>query len=220
MRLGDGNYITRGARDIIYDYFYNRYRFGRSTGVELSGESKGLIISPSSVQGNAVRYSNMVFGQGFDATMIQVSSAFSAIVNGGTYHAPTIIEGKMVSGKLAPAKARESYGGVVSANSSQTIRDMVYRARQEFYAGNDRPGFYIGGKTGTSQTIENGSYMNDQTIATYLGFGGGKGEIPRYVIMVEISGKGMNMQGSRDALPIFTDISNWMIDYLKLQPKG
>jgi len=36
--------------------------------------------------------------------------------------------------------------------------------------------------------------------------------------MVEVSGKGMNLQGNKDAMPIFTDISNWMIDYLKLQP--
>ena len=97
---------------------------------------------------------------------------------------------------------------------------MVYKARQAFYAGHDKQGFYIGGKTGTSQTIENGKYVFNQTIGTYLGFGGEKGEVPRYVIMVEVSGKGMNLSGGTHALPIFTDISNWMIDYLKLQPKG
>jgi hypothetical protein len=38
--------------------------------------------------------------------------------------------------------------------------------------------------------------------------------------MVQVSGKNMNLVGNKDAMPIFTDISNWMIDYLKLQPKG
>jgi hypothetical protein len=38
--------------------------------------------------------------------------------------------------------------------------------------------------------------------------------------MVQISGDHKELQGARDALPIFTDISNWMLNYLKIQPKG
>ena len=38
--------------------------------------------------------------------------------------------------------------------------------------------------------------------------------------MVQVSGDHKALQGARDALPIFTDISNWMLDYLKIQPKG
>jgi hypothetical protein len=52
----------------------------------------------------------------------------------------------------------------------------------------------------------------------YLVYGGDTEA--KYVIMVEVSGKGMGLQGGTDAMPIFTDISNWLIDYLKLQPKG
>ena len=93
---------------------------------------------------------------------------------------------------------------------------MIIQARRAFYAKNDTPGYQIGGKTGTSQAIKDGKYVFNETIGTYLGFGGN--EVPRYVIMVEISGKGMNLTGGTHALPIFTDISNWMIDYLKLSP--
>ena len=98
------------------------------------------------------------------------------------------------------------------------MREMIINARKAFYAKNDRKGYDIGGKTGTSQTIVNGKYETDQTIATYLGFGGDTG--PKYVIMVQVSGKNKNFGGGEDAGPIFTDISNWMIDYLKLQPKA
>lgn len=38
--------------------------------------------------------------------------------------------------------------------------------------------------------------------------------------MVQMSGDGMSIDGGRDTLPVFTDISNWMIDYLQLQPRG
>jgi hypothetical protein len=38
--------------------------------------------------------------------------------------------------------------------------------------------------------------------------------------MVQVSGKHMNLEGGKHAMPIFTDISNWLLDYMKLQPKG
>ena len=98
------------------------------------------------------------------------------------------------------------------------MRDMIVKARAAFYSSKDRPGYIVGGKTGTSQTIVNGSYENGQTVATYLGFGGDTA--PKYVIMVQVSGKNKNLAGNYDAMPIFTDISNWMIDYLTLQPKA
>ena len=79
-------------------------------------------------------------------------------------------------------------------------------------------GYFVGGKTGTSQTIKNGKYVDNETIGTYLGFGGSE-STSEYVIMVRVAGDNMNLQGNKDAMPIFTDISNWMIDYLQLQPK-
>lgn len=219
QRLGDGNSITTGARQTMYNYFHDRFRFGQKTGIEVAGERAGTIISPDKVEGNAVRYSNMAFGQGMDLTMIQVASAFGSLVNGGTYYQPTVIEGTVsTDGTIDKAPAKQSMKNVVTPETSAKIHDMIHSARAAFYAKNDKPGYDVGGKTGTSQTIENGKYVDNQTVGTYLGYGGDSAA--RYVIMVEVSGKGMNLQGGKDAMPIFTDISNWMIDYLKLQPKG
>ena len=50
-------------------------------------------------------------------------------------------------------------------------------------------------KTGTSKTIVNGKYVSNQTIGTYLGYGGEKGQTPRYVIMVEIAADGKDIGG-------------------------
>ena len=219
QRLGDGNSITRDARDTIYDYFYNHFRFGQKTGIELAGEQQGIIIPPTEVEGNAVRYSNMTFGQGMDLTMIQVASAFCSLVNGGIYRQPTIISGTVTDdGTFIEAPKKQDYPNTITPDTSDKIHTMIRKARKAFYAEHDKPGYDIGGKTGTSQTIRNGKYIDDETIATYLGYGGDS--MPRYVIMVEASGKGQNLQGNIHALPIFTDISNWLIDYLKLQPKG
>jgi cell division protein FtsI/penicillin-binding protein 2 len=223
-RLGDGENITLGARNTMYDYFYNKLGLGQLTGVELSGEARGTVLSPDDPDGGAVRYSNMSFGQGLDVTMVQVCAAFSTIINGGTYYAPTVIAGTMNDDgtEFTPAEEKQARHQVVRAATSDKIRSMVHTARTAFHGGKDTPGYYIGGKTGTSQTIENGKYVDNQTIGTYLGFGGSDNSStgPKYVIMVQVSGKGMNLAGAADAMPIFTDISNWLIQYMKLQPKG
>ncbi len=222
QRLGNGSQITRGARDTMYDYFHNRFRLGETTGIELANEAGGTIVSPTEAEGNAVRYSNMAFGQGMDATMLQVASGFGAIVNGGTYHTPTVIAGTIDdAGNYTAAADRPQYPGVISAASSSTVREMVHQSHYATYKPHNEPtGYYIGGKTGTSQTLENGKYVDNQTIGTYLGYGGEVGKTPRYVIMVDISAKGKNLGGGADAKPIFLDISNWLIDYLRLTPSG
>jgi cell division protein FtsI/penicillin-binding protein 2 len=124
--------------------------------------------------------------------------------------------------QFTPAKQKAAVPNVIAPGTSDTMRKMIHDARDAFYAGKDKPGYYIGGKTGTSQTIENGHYVDNQTVGTYLGFGGdsGSSDGPKYVIMVQVSGKNMNLAGNTDAMPIFTDISNWLLSYMKLRPKG
>lgn len=218
QRLGDGTTITRGARDTMYDYFYNKFGLGQYTGVELDGESSGEVVSPEDAEGNAVRYSNMSFGQGMNVTMIQVASAFSSIINGGNYYKPTVIDGVLAPNGTYEKVTTKPVRSVISKSTSDQVKEMTRVARGAFYSRVDKPGYLIGGKTGTSETIENGRYVDNQTIGSYVGYGGT--EEARYVIMVQVSGKDKSLQGARDALPIFTDVSNWMIDYLKLQPRG
>lgn len=213
--------INDKARGLMYSYFHDRLHLGELTGVQLQGEAQGVLIPPTETEGNAVRYSNMSFGQGMDATMLQVASAFGAIVNGGTYYHPTIVAGTVSGdGDFTQAKDKAGEPQVIKPSTSDTIRQMVHDARGAFYAGSDKPGYFIGGKTGTSQVIVNGQYSQNATVGTYLGFGGEIGGPSRYVIMVRMSGDNQELAGNTDAMPVFTELSNWMIDYLNLQPKG
>jgi len=218
-RLGDGSNINLKARNIMYDYFYNRFHLCQLTGIELAGEAKGEIFSPTSEQGNAVRYATMSFGQGLDATMIQVASAFNSIVNGGNYYKPTVIAGELdKDGRFVQNDILASTRSI-KKSTAMTVREMTHAGRITNFPGIDKPGYYIGGKTGTSQIAKNGTYATDETVATYLGYGGSE-ELSRYVIMVQVSGDHMEFQGNLHAMPIFTDISNWMLNYLEIKPKG
>lgn len=218
-RLGDGKSITRQARNTMYDYFYNKFRLGQKTGIEVAGEAAGTVISPNTTEGSAVRYATMSFGQGLDATMVQVTSAFCSIVNGGKYYKPTVLAGVMDKNGKFIANKIEKPTQTVSKSTADQVREMTHVARVTNFPGVDKPGYYIGGKTGTSQVAKNGTYSEDETIATYLGYGG-SAELSRYVIMLQVSGPHQQLKGNLHAMPIFTDVSNWMLNYLELQPKG
>ena len=218
-RLGDGSHITRSARDTMYSYLHGKFGLGSPTGIELAGEAAGEVIPPTDPEGGAVRYSNMSFGQGMDITMLQVAAGFSSIVNGGKYYQPTVLEGSVDdNGTYHQLPTPTPLRRTISASASKATKKMVHDARASFFKNIDKKGYDVGGKTGTSQTLVNGHYVDNQTVASYLGYGGDTK--PRYVIMVQVSGKNKNFQGNYDAMPIFTDISNWMIDYMQLQPKG
>lgn len=212
-RLGNGTNIDLGARRIIYDYYHDKFGLGARTGFEL-GDVAGNIFAPDSTEGNEVRYSSMTYGQGLTVTTLQVVSGFSALVNGGNYYQPTIVDSQSSDDKRKPIRK------VISQETSQEMRRMVAEARNSAWFGKgDRQGYVIGGKTGTVESVIEGAYNRDETVATYIGFGGK--DMPEYVIMVRVAapGKKLNLEGGIHASPIFAEISNKMIDYLKIVPR-
>lgn len=215
--LGNGS-INRYARDTLYDYYHSKFRLGSKTGIELAGEQAGTVVSPEDVEGNAIRYANMTFGQGLDVTTLQTAAAFCAVVNGGVYYQPTIIAGTISDNATLKEAVVKTSERIIKQSTSDTMRGMIQTARHAFGNAGDKPGYDIGGKTGTAQTVVKGEYVFNQTIGTYVGYGAEKGGVPSYVIMTQLFGPDMNLQGGRDAQPIYTDISNWMIDYQKLSP--
>lgn len=218
-RLGDGENITREARNTMYDYFTNRFMLGYKTGVEIAGESSGTVISPEETEGNAVRYSNMSFGQGLDTTLVQMSAAFCSIVNGGKYYKPTVIAGVIdKNGDYKEADIAEPTIALSKSTADQ-VRAMAREVRTTAASNIDTPGYYVGGKTGTSQVVVNGAYDPETAIGTYLGYGGSEDQ-SRYVIMVEVYAAHRVMVGSTQAGPVFTAMSNYLLDYLKIKPKG
>ena len=215
---GDTTQINEKGRKILYDYFVNHFGLGQETGIELY-ESKGLINDPVEGDGRDSMYANMTFGQNLMATMIQVASGYAALVNGGEYYTPTIVRGYMEDGVLVEKEAKEPVRRAVKEETSTQMREMLWgtRASQRLY-GVDKDGYYIGGKTGTAQVIRDGAYSMDEWVATYIGFGGRTGEMPQYLAMVRIWKDGETTGAEQYAMPVFNDISNYLIDYLKIKP--
>jgi stage V sporulation protein D (sporulation-specific penicillin-binding protein) len=225
-QLGGGT-INDTARDILYNYYSNHFKFGTQIGVAQTSESAGLIIPPNEVQGNNVRYSNMAFGQGMSATVLQVASAFSALVNGGDYYQPYLIHSS-IDDKSQQENVREPQvvgKNAVSEEVSRTIREMligVVESGGGYYA--ERSGYTIGGKTGTAQLLDpDGQYSTSRYTGSFVGFisGGGVEDTPDYVVMTRIVEPKVGIgAGAEAAAPVFGDIADFIISYYQIPPSG
>ena len=216
---GDPNQITQHGREILYDYYYNRFGLGNYTNIELI-EVKGNVGQPNEGTGLNSLYANMTFGQNMQVTMIQVAAAFCSVVNGGHYYTPTVIAGTVdADGNFQPAEQKTAVRETISESTSEQMRAMLYGTRRTWRAnGTDPAGYYVGGKTGTAQTIVNGKYDSSSTVATYIGFGGTEGELPSYVIMVRVWKDGTASGGQEHALPLFNAVKGVVQDYLRVPP--
>lgn len=213
--------INAQGRQRLYEYYYERFGLGKETGIELR-EALGTVIEPNAeIYGIASTYANMTFGQNMQVTMLQVAAAFASVINGGNYYTPTVTAGTLENGKLV----KKETGGIqritVSQETSAKMREMLYNVRTGQRAdGTDPEGYYVGGKTGTAQVIRDGAYVLDETVATYIGFGGTDGELPQYVIMVRVWEDGKMAEGDTHARPVFNALKDFVQDYLKIKPKA
>ena len=221
--LGDNpNEITAVGRERYYNYLNDKFRFSHATGIELM-EAEGFIWDPhAEIYGLNAAYANMTFGQNLSATMIQTAAAFSSVVNGGVWRTPSVVKGTLESDNtIKPLEGYEKVEDqILSAETSATMRSLLinnrsYKAR----AGIDKPGYDVGGKSGTAQVIVNGAYDDSMSnlVGSYIGFVATSGEMPKYVVMVKMWGEGQALSGG-EAQELFDTLSNYVIDYLKVKP--
>lgn len=215
---GSETEITYQGKEKLYDYYYNKFGLGKYTGIELA-ESKGTVIPPTDIDGTNARYANMTFGQSLDLTMIQVATAFSAVVNGGDYYTPTLVAGEIKNGEFVRDTLKERDHQAIESSTSETMRKMLHTARLVFpNVKYYDEGVYVGGKTGTAQVVKNGKYTFDETIATYIGYGArSETDYPEYVIMTKVWEDNRRLDGGMNAKPIFDEISQFMVNYLKMR---
>lgn len=219
---GNSNEINQQGREKLYDYYYNKFRLGQPTGVELA-EEIGYIPDPNEGWGRDSVYANMTFGQNLSLTMLQVATGYSAIINGGVYRTPTVLKGVLEDdGELTSRPNDDAIEEqILSEGTSATMREMLINNRKSKRTrGIDPAGYAIGGKSGTAQVIKDGAYEDPlkETIATYIGFVGPEGELPKYVIMVKMWGEGKHMDGTNHAGILFDSLSNYVINHLKIKP--
>ena len=218
-----GGQINSSARSTWYDYMINHYRLGSPTGIQQGYEASGFIPDPNVGAARNLAYANTSFGQAMTATPLQMAAAVSAVLNGGTYYQPNLIQGVInpSTGSLSNYHPKIWKKNIVSLDSSskvEQIMESVVKSNYYFYSmTKPRAGYVIGGKTGTAQIANpSGGYYTNKFNGTFVGFVGTNS--PQYVIMVEVDDPNLSENsvntyaGAGAAAPIFGMVTDMLIN--------
>jgi cell division protein FtsI/penicillin-binding protein 2 len=199
----------------FYDYI-RAFGFGQLTGVDLPGESKGLVRRLENW--SAISIGSISMGQEVGVTPVQLISAVSAIANGGMLYKPHIVaelrrDNKVLSteGVLAPGEPRR----VIRPETAATLRRLM----EGVILNGTGPlahldGWTAAGKTGSAQKIDpaTGRYSHTQLIASFTGFAPINN--PAVTILVSLDSPVGQHEGGQVAAPVFKRIAEQVLPYL------
>ncbi len=220
------------------------FGFGQKTGIELPAEAVGFLPTPGKKYPNgALQWSlptpySLAIGHNLLATSFQMLRAFAVFTNGGRLVNPTLVrkivktdrDGNEVVLLDKTEVDRESFKEVLSPEIAALIAKGMKYTTKEGGTGRlgDLYGYSEGGKSGTSEKIENGVYSRTKYISSFIGFTPANLEKTptRFILLVSIDepeavikkGGGKNYFGGRCAVPVFREIAKRTLEYLGVTP--
>jgi cell division protein FtsI/penicillin-binding protein 2 len=199
----------------FYEYIRS-FGFGSLTGIDLPGESRG-ILRPLS-QWSAISIGAVSMGQEVGVTPIQLISAVSAIANGGTLLKPRIVSDvrrtdglPSQAAALSPAEPRKVIQPQTAATLRRLMEGVVLNGTGKLAR---LDGWTAAGKTGSAQKIDpaTGRYSPTQLIASFTGFAPINN--PAVTILVSLDSPVGLHEGGMVAAPVFKRIAEQVLPYL------
>jgi cell division protein FtsI/penicillin-binding protein 2 len=180
---------TKESSTILHNT-WRRFGFGEPTGIDVAGEVGGIVHDPTITAWQQIDLANGSFGQGVAVTPMQLATAFSAMVNGGT-----LIQPHVVKAVGAHERAPGDRGTVLDPELSQTLVSMMNHVVTEVPFYRDRTlieGYEVGGKTGTAQIWDptardgKGDWKHNLFNYSFVGYIARDAGVPDLVVAVKI----------------------------------
>ena len=212
-------FVEMGLRlgiERFYDYM-EAFGLGSATGVDIPGEAGGIVISEDTVK--RVDIARIGFGQSVAVTPLQLLTAASAVVNGGTLLRPYIVKSiQDGNGEILLSGQRTVKSNPISAQTSATMRTLLEGVVKNGGGKNASvPGYRIGGKTGTAQVYVDGVVSTDKHIGSFLGFA--PIDDPKVAVLVIVEEADVAVDfGSVTAAPYAKEILEQTLLYMGIAP--
>lgn len=191
------------------------FGFGQQTGIDLVGESEGLLAHCNDWAD--INTATISFGQGVAVTPMQLVSGMQAVANGGIRMKPYVVkaivdkDGNVVKRNVPTEKSRP-----MTPEKAAQLRDILVGVCEKGTGKRAKvEGFTVGGKTGTAQMAENGVYAAGQYVASFVGFA--PADDPRLVILVKVD-KPTPYWGGLVAGPVFSAVAEQALWKLGVRP--
>jgi cell division protein FtsI (penicillin-binding protein 3) len=189
----------------------HRFGFGRRTGIEFPGETRGLVLPPRRWSGSTI--GNVPIGQGIAVTPLQMIAAYGTIANSGVWVQPHLVE--RIAGERPVEIERRR---IMSTETAKDVRVMLQEVVEEGSGTAAQvPGYRIAGKTGTAaKPDEQGGYSDYRYVGSFVGFVPARD--PRLVILVTVDEPEGAIWGGVVAAPAFAEIAKFALQYLEVPP--
>jgi cell division protein FtsI (penicillin-binding protein 3) len=199
----------------FYEYI-RAFGFGSPTGVDLPGESRGLLHRLENW--SAISIGSVSMGQEIGVTPLQLITAVSAIANGGLLMKPHVVQQIKRGEQMLPAPASLSAAEpkrVIRPETAATLRRLmegvVLRGTGKLA---HLDGWTAAGKTGSAQKIDpaTGRYSPTQLIASFTGFAPINN--PAVTILISLDSPVGLHEGGQVAAPVFKRVAEQVLSYL------
>lgn len=203
------------GKETFYEYLES-FGFGKSTGIDFSGESQGMLIPESAVRDCDL--ARIGFGQSLAVSALQLACASAAAVNGGYYFQPRLV--KSVSS--ADGEMTEDFEPVLKNRTVSEEASRILAALLEGVVENGSgnkayiEGYKVGGKTGTAQKYENGAIASGKYVSSFVGFF--PADDPKYLALVIVDEPQGAYYGSVVAAPLAKQIFEGIIKLRGIVP--
>ena len=197
---------------LFYQYV-KAFGFGRPTGIDLPGDASGYVRKPGDPGWLPVNLATEAFGQGIAVTPIQLITAVSAVVNGGTLLQPHLIKATISpDGVVTPVRPKV-VGHPITAQTSAELRQMMHAVLSISPA---RPLDYrAGGKSSTAnEPLVTGGYNHQTQDASFVEFAPLNN--PRIVVLVTLDHNKDLATGTMAAGPIAGNLVDGILQYLSV----
>jgi cell division protein FtsI (penicillin-binding protein 3) len=212
--------LAREVGNEKLEHYLRAFGIGSTTGIELPGESAGILQDSDDWSG--IRAANVAIGQGVSVTTLQMASVYQAIANDGVRIEPRIVES--VTDPRGRVTARPEPAGT-RVISEATAEKMAYMLEAVVGPGGTAPlgqieGFRVAGKTGTAQRAnpECNCYEGGGYVTTFVGFA--PADDPQYVVAVDLERPTSSAEGGQVAAPVFADIMRFALTADGVVPSG
>jgi stage V sporulation protein D (sporulation-specific penicillin-binding protein) len=194
--------------------YYTGFGFTEKTGIELSGETRGIFHNMNAF--NEVELATSSFGQSFQITPLQMISAVGAVANDGKLLKPHILKNITdQSGNIIKSFDTVEVRQVITPQTSQIVRGILETVVSE---GTGKKayleGFRIGGKTGTSEKLPRG---NGKYIASFVGMA--PANDPKVAIILLLDEPLGDHMGGTIASPLAGKILDDVLRYMNIEPE-
>jgi cell division protein FtsI (penicillin-binding protein 3) len=214
--------VIRVAQRLSSERFYDTIRglgFGRPLGIDLPGESAGILHRVE--RWGLLEKDYIAFGQGVSVTPLQLVAAAGAVANGGVLLRPHMVDavshGERGEVRLAKFVAPPVIGRPISAATASELTRLLEGVVIEGTGKSAAvAGYRVAGKTGTAQIPVHGGYRG--YLPSFVGFA--PADRPALVGLVAIAEpQGNEYYGAQVAAPAFSAIIRQVLLYRGVHPE-